>query len=241
MKMSICLHRKWLALLVCGKIAAASCVFGADSNYPEPRVSVGIKVGARQAKFLTLDAGVGTAHTNRYTFGPVMDIALSRGLGIEVGAMYRRIEEQSFSATLISIVDTDEGPSANYQYNRVSAVGHSWEFPVVGQYRFPLRSMRPYVEGGASFNHLDNIYGPNFNFYDQAEPPLHSVNRKGVLVGGGVDIKLHIIHVTPGLRYTHYVKSDPFIIAPNALDFLVGFTLKRPAARESASKVGIPE
>src|SRR5262245_1764484 len=30
--MSTCPRRRWLALLACGKIAAACCVFGADSN-----------------------------------------------------------------------------------------------------------------------------------------------------------------------------------------------------------------
>ena len=35
---------------------------------------------------------------------------------------------------------------------------------------------------------------------------------------------LHMIHVTPGLRYTHYSKGEPFLLAPNIVDFLVGFT-----------------
>ena len=226
--MSICLHRKWLALLVCGKIAAACCVFGADSNESRPRVLVGIKGGASLTrKFLTSDYGTFDAHTRRYTIGPVMDIALPRGLGIEVGALYKHIDERSFSATLLSIVDTDEGPAANFQYNRVSTVGRSWEFPVAGQYHTSLRSMRPYVEVGFSYNRLHNIYGPlpNFSGQTQRSPSLNSVNRsKGVLFGGGTEMKLHMIHVTPGLRYTHYNKGQFFLNAPHAVDFLVGFT-----------------
>jgi hypothetical protein len=232
MKMSISLRRKWLALIVCGKIAAACCVFGADSNESKPRVSVGIKVGAPMTRFLTFDLGPGTdAQTKRYTVGPVMDIALPRGLGVEVGAMYKHIDEQGFSATLLSIVDTDEGPAANYRYNHVSTVGRSWEFPVAVQYHISLRSMRPYLEGGLSRNRLSNIYGPWPQFIEGAPPPaerlpsLNSVNRRGVLFGGGAEIKLHRIHVTPGLRYTHYSKGNPFLLAPNAVDFLVGFTL----------------
>src|SRR5262245_24715031 len=109
--MSICLRRRWVALLVCGKIAAACCVFGADSSESKPRVSVGIKVGASLTrKFLTSDYGVFDAHTRRYPIGPVVDIVLPRGLGIEVGAMYKRIDAHSFSATLLGFVDTDEGP-----------------------------------------------------------------------------------------------------------------------------------
>jgi hypothetical protein len=228
LKMSICFRRRWLALLVCGKIAAASCIFGADSNESKPRISVGIKVGTPLTKFLTDSAG--DVHTKRYTLGPVMDIALPRGLGVEVGAMYRHIDEQSFSRTLLSIVDTDEGPAANFRYNRVSTVGRSWEFPVAGQYRFSLRSMRPYAEVGLSYNHLTNIYGPiiygpTISAIGQTDlPSLNSINRRGVLFGGGAEIKLHMIHVTPGLRYTHYSKGEPFLLAPNIVDFLVGFT-----------------
>jgi len=230
---SISLRRKWLALLVCGKIAAACCVFGADSTSNEfkPRVSIGIKVGAPMTRFLTFDLGDADAHTKRYTIGPVMDIGLYRGFGIEVGAMYKRIDEYDLSETLLSIVDTDEGPAANYRYNHVSTVGRSWEFPVAVQYRFSLRSMRPYLEGGLSRNRLSNIYGPWTQFIEGAPPPaerlpsLNSVNRRGVLFGGGAEIKLHRIHVTPGLRYTHYKNGSPFLFAPNAVDFLVGFTL----------------
>ena len=223
--MSICLRRRWLAVLVCGKIAAACCVFGADSNESKSRVSVGIKVGAPMTRFLTFDIG-GDAHTKRYTIGPVMDIGLQRGFGIEVGAMYKRIDEFSTSATLLGVVDTDEGPVANYRYNRVSTVGRSWEFPVAGQYHISLRSMRPYVEGGLSYNHLSNIYGPTISVIGQTErlPSLNSFNRRGVLFGGGAEIKLRMIHVTPGLRYTHYSKGEPFLLAPNIVDFLVGFT-----------------
>ena len=178
-------------------------------------------------RFLTFDYGVGDAHTKRYTIGPVMDIGLYRRFGIEVGAMYKRTDESSFSATLLSVVDTDEGPAANYRYNHVSTVGRSWEFPVAAQYHISLRSMRPYLEGGLSYNHLSNIYGPWAQAIGQAErlPSLNSFNRKGVLFGGGTEIKLHMIHVTPGLRYTHYSKGKPFLLAPNAVDFLVGFTL----------------
>ena len=188
--MSICLRRRWLALLVCGKIAAACCVFGADSNESTPRVSVGIKVGAPMRRFLTFDSTGGDAHTKHYTIGPAMDIGLHRGFGIEVGAMYKRIDEYSSSLTLLSVApDTDENcPNCpTYRFNRISTLGRSWEFPVAGQYHISLRSMRPYVEGGLSFNHLSNIYGPLIGptILGQTEQPsLNSFNRQRRFVRG---------------------------------------------------------
>ena len=117
-----------------------------------------------------------------------------------------------------------------YRYDRVSTVGRSWEFPVAGQYHISLHSMRPYLEGGLSYDRLSNIYGPWPRVIEGAPPQterlpsLNSFNRRGVLFGGGAEIKLHMIHVTPGLRYTHYSKGEWFLLAPNTVDVLVGFT-----------------
>src|SRR5262245_10021305 len=85
-------------------MAAACCVFGADTNESTLRVSVGIKVGAPLNKFVTTtyaDA-FGDTQTKRYTIGPVIDIDLPKGLGIEVGAMYKRIDQQSTSYTVLA-------------------------------------------------------------------------------------------------------------------------------------------
>jgi hypothetical protein len=174
--------RKLTIVLAFVCLAAGSLVFGAPSDEFEKRVSVGIKVGAPMTRFLTFDYGVGDAHTKRNTIGPVMDIGLQRGFGIEVGAMYKRIDESSFSATLLSIVDTDEGPAANYRYNHVSTVGRSWEFPVAGQYHISLRSMRPYLEGGLSYNHLSNIYGPWPQFIEGGPPQRSGYPRSTRLI-----------------------------------------------------------
>jgi hypothetical protein len=240
--MSISLRRKWLALLVCGKMAAACCVFGADTNESTPRVSVGIKVGAPLKKFVTVgyNDAFTDAQTKRYTIGPATDIELPKGFGIEVGAMYKRIDQNSASYTVLAppSVFCDDGDCISIphlQHHPISTVGRSWEFPVVGQYHFPfLRSkqMRPYVEGGFSYNHLSNIYGPyriDFSVQTEQTPTINSLNRKGRVFGVGAQIKLKMIHVTPGLRYTRY-RGEPglpaTIIAPdqNSLDFLVGFT-----------------
>ena len=107
---------------------------------------------------------------------------------------------------------------------------------MVGQYHFPfLRSkqMRPYVEGGFSYNHLSNIYRPyRIDFSGQTEqtPTIESLNRKGVVFGVGAEIKLKMIHLTPGLRYTHSGGAPSLsatIIAPNqnSFDFLSGSLL----------------
>jgi hypothetical protein len=95
------------------------------------------------------------------------------------------------------------------------------------RYHFSLPSIRPYVEGGYSYNHISRILTPYFPVYNPGlvpqtleDPAVTTLNRIGFLFGSGVDFKLPLIDVTPGIRYMHYDKGRP-----NTVDFLVGVTL----------------
>jgi len=135
--------------------------------------------------------------------------------------------------------DTYPDPNAEdnpliYQRSTVSATGHSWEFPVAGQYHFSLHSTHPYVEAGIVYNQLSNIFesytvgGPQLPLQFPAlisAPATASSNRTGLLLGGGLEFRQEKIRVTPGLRYTRYGTVDSNkISSANAVDFLVGFT-----------------
>ena len=145
--------------------------------------------------------------------------------------MYKRFDQQSTATTTTGFTTVgDEGFPIQTSHG-VSAAGNSWEFPVAVQYRLSLPAMRPYVEAGVSFNHLSNVFSfENFPFAGPRTLPFtlaptsSSFNRAGVLFGAGVEINLHVIHVTPGLRYTHYNETRSWLPATNAVDFLVGFT-----------------
>ena len=204
-------------------------------------ISVGIKAGVPLTD--VVEAGhpeLGfEAQTKRYTIGPVVDIGLPLGFGVEFGALYKRFDQQSIAVTTTGYVIIDEENGyAIQQTAGISAVGHSWEFPVAVQYRFFKSAIRPYVEGGVSLNRLSNVYSfqnVSINFRQLPftfAPRRGSFTRVGPLFGMGVDVKLHRIHVTPGLRYTHYNKlssltggcSGQGCPGNNAVDILVGFT-----------------
>ncbi|MFL6451520.1 MAG: hypothetical protein ACJ746_28155 [Bryobacteraceae bacterium] len=223
--------------MACLLLTAASSAFA-------QRISVGIKAGVPLTDVVeSVDTHGGDltfqAQTKRYTIGPVVDIGLPLGFGVEFGAMYKRVDQKSRAVTITGFTTMGDTSVAIEQRADISAVGHSWEFPVAVQYHFSKSSIRPYVEGGISFNHLGNVY--NFsNVYNVAnasfpsptprQPPYTvapipgSFERVGGLVGIGVDFKLHVIHVTPGLRYTHYNEKSFWLPSTNAVDFLVGFT-----------------
>ena len=144
-------HGTWLSSFCRGTVVACLLLTVASSAFAQ-RISVGIKAGVPLTDVVEANhGGISNlpfqAQTRRYTIGPVVDIGLPLGFGVEFGAMYKR-----------------------------SA---------------PVRS---------------------------------SFDRVGWLFGTGVDFKLHVIHVTPGLRYTHYGQTEFWLPSTNAVDFLVGFT-----------------
>ena len=230
--------------MACLLLAAASSAFA-------QHISVGIKAGVPLTGLLRTEYASGLCcrevptQTKRYTIGPVVDIGLPLGFGVEFGALYKRFDQQSYAVTTTGFTTDDETGYPIQQTAGISAVGHSWEFPVAVQYHFFKSAIRPYVEGGVSLNRLSNVYSfqnVSINFRQLPftfSPRRGSFTRVGPLFGMGVDIKLHGIHVTPGLRYTHYNKlsaltacsSGPGCGGSKALDFLVGFTFELPTGR----------
>jgi hypothetical protein len=225
--------------VVCLLLAATSSAFA-------QHISVGIKAGVPLTGLLRTERQEVPTKTRRYTIGPVMDIGLPLGFRVEFGAMYKRFDQQSIAVTTTGYVNIDDETGYPIQQTAgISAVGHSWEFPVAVQYHFFKSAIRPYVEGGVSLNRLSNVYSfqnvsINFRQLPFIYAPLRgSFTRVGPLFGMGVDVKLHRIHVTAGLRYTHYNKlsaltscsSGPGCGGSKAVDFLVGFTFELPTGR----------
>ena len=232
------------SFLVRGAILFACLVLGAATSAFAQQVTIGFKTGTpltdvmRTTAFSSLGGVPFQAETKSYTIGPVLNISFPGPLGIEVGTMYKRINQKAAQVTITgfkppSCADCEDG-SAILKIQSITTPARSWEFPVAVQYHFPLRSIGPYVEGGFSYNHLSDVLenpypyglpfpGPSLSFV----PTVSSVNRMGFLFGGGVEIKTPIVRLTPGLRYTRYDKVQYFLPSPNAVDFLVGFQLKK--------------
>ena len=115
------------------------------------------------------------ADTHRYTFGPYVELRLPAGFGFEVDALYKTYEYRRVV------------PAATLDQN-----SHAWEFPFLIKKRFLPGPVKPYLEGGAAFSHL--------SIGNVAE--LSDRNAWGLVVGGGVDLKLGALHFTPEIRYT---------------------------------------
>ena len=166
--------------------------------------------------------------TNRYIGGVAGEARLPFGLGVEVDVLYRHFRYNSSSGVSnltsnITNIDTTSG---------------AWEFPVLAKYRFKGKIIRPFVDGGVAWDKLsgltqtvENVVATVSHTTTTSSPPeLANSTTRGYVLGGGVDLKLLLIHITPEVRLTRWGAKyfiDPTGIVnsqQNQAEFLVGIT-----------------
>lgn len=134
--------------------------------------------------------------STNFIIGPTVQINLPLNLRIEADALYR-----PYSFSLI-------GPGlAARSITNVSAM--DWDFPFLLQYRIktPVPLLKPFVEVGVSFNHLADISAAAKNIASGPGTLLRQSNA-GIVLGGGVDVKIPFIRISGELRYTHQGSAD---------------------------------
>ncbi|HKE22512.1 MAG TPA: outer membrane beta-barrel protein [Bryobacteraceae bacterium] len=183
-------------------------LFPASLAWAQP-FTAGIKAGLPLTDFLNTVNGVTASTTNRYIVGPMVELRLPFGLGVEFDALYRHFDYTNVVGSGV---------------NALTSTGHSgaWEFPLVAKYKFPSHIARPYVEAGVAWDTLSGVTNA-----------VGITNQKGTVIGavlgGGIDIHLVVLHISPGLRYTrwtsqHFNLNGVLTSNQNQAEFLVGFT-----------------
>src|SRR5882762_5701148 len=144
-------------------------------------LSVGAKIGAPLTNVVQTTGDIGGrpfhASVKRLAIGPVVDVRLPLGLALEFGAIYKRFDQQAGQYQVIA----EPGAPYQVQITTVSKTGGSWEFPIVGQYRFPGVRIRPYLEAGLCFNHLTGVFAHFRTLVSQSvtlQPGIRSVDRR---------------------------------------------------------------
>jgi hypothetical protein len=127
--------------------------------------------------------------------GPMLEVRLPFGLGIEGNALYRRWDAKGV-------------------FNSGSA--SAWEFPIYGKIGIPGVVVRPYVGGGINFQNLGDVG----KFLGGTSVDS---SRRGFLGAGGVEFKVPFVRISPEIRYTRWGESGP-IRSTNQVDFLVGLS-----------------
>lgn len=171
--------------------------------------------------------------TNRYIVGPTAELHLPFGLGIEFDALYRHLHySNAFNAVDVLVNSSTESGS--------------WEFPLLLKYRFKAPLARPFLDGGVAWDTLSGVSqtitqtaiatGIVSSSSNSSPAELRNSTVNGIVFGGGIDIHLPLIHVSPEIRYTHW-NSQQFLstgvaaVGPGSLsstqnqfEFLVGIT-----------------
>jgi Outer membrane protein beta-barrel domain len=197
------MHRLILILLACSFTTA----FAAEHIF-----SFGIKGGVPLTDAFTDDTTMGVdviTHTfsdaKNYVIGPTAELSLPFGFSVEADALYRPLN----LTTNITVVPQ---PLARYSTNI-----NSWEFPILGKYHFlhtPI--VKPYVEAGPIFR--------------QVGSQGSHLSNSGFALGGGVDVKLLVVKITPELRYSRWggdARVQFFNAPPSQLNqagFLLGIS-----------------
>ncbi|HBY58378.1 MAG TPA: hypothetical protein DEH78_01060 [Solibacterales bacterium] len=197
-----------LRLLLLAAVAAAA---------QAQSIGWGVKAGVPFTDFFNAARAGNVSYsqfTRRYTFGPMVDLRLPLGVGIEANALYKRFRYERDSAA---------GPGG--------ADGNFWEFPLLLKYRMPGVLVRPYVAGGFSFRTIQGLAAFGADLLPGGDPPeLRDNSARGVVLGTGLEVKLIKVRVAPEVRFTRWGSRafddlrGGLESRRNQLEFLVGLT-----------------
>ncbi len=199
----------------------------------------GVKGGLPLTDFIDTVSGSRTtvsSVTNRYIVGPTVELRLPFGFGVEADALYRHFSYNS-TASLVDVLST------------LRTTSNDWEFPLLLKKRFRgAGPVRPFVDAGVSFNKItgltqtvSNLVFPNRLTTTSNSNPAELKNdfTAGFTLGGGLEIHLLILRISPEIRYTRWGNQQFSGIFPagvasgigasltsnqNQAEFLVGFT-----------------
>jgi hypothetical protein len=141
--------------------------------------------------------------SKHFVIGPTVELRLPLGFSVEADALYRPLN---------LTIDTHTLPLPS---THSSTDITSWEFPILAKYHFlhtPV--VKPYVEAGPIFR--------------AAGSQGSHLSGGGFAMGGGVDLKLPVVRVTPEIRYSRWAGDAPLTsVFPspsnlNQAEFLVG-------------------
>jgi len=203
-------------------------LFGAAAAFSQP-FSFGVKAGVPLTDFLSTVQSPNfgfNSNTKRYIVGPTVELRLPFGLGIELDALYRRLDYTS-SANLVDVFISG------------NTTGNAWEFPLLAKYRFPSKGLRPYVDAGIAWDTLSGltqtitqtVFPTRTTTTTTSNPAeLNKNTVTGFVTGAGLDVKVLLIHLSPEIRYTrwgaqHFLSSNGGLqSSQNQAEFLLGIT-----------------
>ena len=180
----------------------------------------GVKGGAPLTDFYHLVDNPGATFRSGSTpfiLGPTIEVHFPGGFGIEFDALYRRFHYDASSNLVDTIVN--------------STAANAWEFPILVKYKTPGLILRPFLDAGFAFDHWSGV-----RQLIQIPSSLGTTKtnvsgtNKGVVLGAGLELNLHLVRVSPEIRYTRWGTTNVADFGgvlrsnPNQVEVLIGIT-----------------
>jgi hypothetical protein len=178
-------------------VLGAFCVISANAQ----SISVGVLGGAPFTDVVNATNQNNLAFvpkSTNFTVGPSFQVNLPLNFRLEADALYR---PYSFTATSTVL------PPFATSIAPINVSASQWNFPFLAQYRFSMPLVKPFVEAGVSFDHLSNVSAAA-KILTSGTGTLIQQTHAGVVLGGGVDLKIPFIRLSGELRYTHQGSAD---------------------------------
>ena len=193
--------------------------------------SFGVKGGMPMTDFLNAARTqnfTSSTTTNRYIAGLTAELRLPFGLGVEADVLYRHFRYSSSGVV---------GSIASNVTNMDTSAG-AWEFPLLAKYRFKGKAVRPFVDAGVAWDKLSGltqtvksvVASVTKSTTTSTPSELSNDVSRGFVMGGGVDLKILLIHISPEVRFTrwgakHFIDPNGLLNSKlNQAEFLVGIT-----------------
>jgi opacity protein-like surface antigen len=193
--------------------------------------SFGIKGGMPMTGFLDVARAQNinaNTTTNRYILGVTGEARLPFGLGVEVDVLYRHFRYNASSGV----------SNLTNNLTNIDTTSGAWEFPLLAKYRFKGKLVHPFVDAGVSWDRLSgltqtvrNVVAGVTNSKSTSSPAeLANSTTRGYVVGGGLDFKVLVIHISPEVRLTrwgakHFIDATGLVNSKQTqAEFLVGLT-----------------
>jgi hypothetical protein len=190
-------------------------LLGSGSAYAQ--FAVGLKGGLPLTDFLHAASNPSAtfpSRSDRFIVGPTVEVTLPFGFGVELDALYRRFDYRAVESILGTPV--------------TSSATSAWEFPLLVKYKTPGILIRPFVDAGVSFDRWKGLKRVT-NALNITNSDV-GVTGTGVVLGGGFEVHLPFIRISPELRFTRWGAKDlsdlgqVFRFNQNQAEVLLGIT-----------------
>jgi hypothetical protein len=164
-------------------------------------------------------------HEDRVLVGPMAEMRLAHGISVELDALYKR--KLDYSSTFSS--HQPFSPTGT-----IDVTNHSWELPLILKWRLPMYRAPIFVGAGFSARHvagMTHTYGSQTPIIAGQQTSFDYTTSQsswtyGPVVTAGFDLRAHIFHFQPEVRYARW-NDSPFLFftKPDSVEALIGISI----------------